>query len=401
MKHLFPSRVARSAPVWVFASVWCLAFWVGAVVPLAAQPATAGDWSLEATVSRTEVTYGEPVELTLLLSRRTANFGATGLAVPNIPDIPGFVVSSRNSSQEISMVNGQGLATVRSMVQLVAEKPGDYTIPAFNLKTPDGAILSTRPISIKVKERVAAPPADDTDSEAPAQDGAAETEPRGGVGIWQALALVGGIIVLILTTPLILSYLMNPGSGRSRFASTAPAAEVVDDDDDDAVRARNAQRATGTNAAPAANSAAAAGMAQRDASQARQPLAPPVAPAVTASEFDDEITRIARDFPEVSHDFYRRFFDAFHRAVLGSVTRPGSNLTPAELMQTCVEVLPTAESGAARRLAAEWEEVTYAAVAPARPWRDLLGDARLVLQALATSVTAEAFRAARTSVTKE
>lgn len=97
--------------------------------------------AVSADVDRTSVSLGETFSLIL-----TATDGDS-LGQPDLSQLePNFSVLGQSSSQNIQIQNFKKISTQRLTIRLLAQKPGNHTIPA--LKTASG---STQPISISVK----------------------------------------------------------------------------------------------------------------------------------------------------------------------------------------------------------------------------------------------------------
>jgi hypothetical protein len=102
----------------------------------------AADIRFTASVSKTEVGTTEQFEVTFSLSGNGDRFTP--------PAFNGFlVVSGPNVSQSMSVINGASSSSMAYSYELVAVKPGTYTIGPATIVV-NGKTLSTQPIKIKV-----------------------------------------------------------------------------------------------------------------------------------------------------------------------------------------------------------------------------------------------------------
>jgi len=111
-----------------------------AVIP-AARAAT-----LNAVLDRDSVPVGETATLSLIFT------GGTPTRISQMPGIPDLVTQYVGPSTQIMVINGQTSSKVTHNFLLQANRPGDFTIPAFTA-TVDGVELSTEPLTLKVLKR--------------------------------------------------------------------------------------------------------------------------------------------------------------------------------------------------------------------------------------------------------
>ncbi len=127
-----PPRARRSLKLLRWAAVL---FLVGMLTSHAA--------GFKASLDRDSVIVGENVTLTLTFD------GAQLSGTPNLPAIPGLQVVGTTSSQQSTLVNGK-MNTVQSFIfTLVANQPGDITIPALQIDL-NGQRASSAPVKLKV-----------------------------------------------------------------------------------------------------------------------------------------------------------------------------------------------------------------------------------------------------------
>ncbi len=117
-----------------------MAVCTGAVLLFAA-PLPAEDVSVTATVDKTEATMEDTIVL------RVSVKGAR--SEPQVGRIPGFSVTSRGSSSQVSIVNGRMSASVEYTYLLYPQKQGTYTIGPFYVEN-DGSRIESNRISVTV-----------------------------------------------------------------------------------------------------------------------------------------------------------------------------------------------------------------------------------------------------------
>lgn len=124
------------------------------LVLLAAGLAIAGhaqEISFTATVDKSEIGAGDPVQLTVTLSNARGRISA--------PDLGGMVVlAGPFSSSNITNFNGRFVSTESFTWRITATRPGTYTIGPARVQV-GGGIIETDPITIKVGPARAGSPA--------------------------------------------------------------------------------------------------------------------------------------------------------------------------------------------------------------------------------------------------
>ncbi len=357
-------RLCRHA---VYILVW---LWI-----IASATAGAQDFQVESSVDRTEIAAGESVVLTLTITQSLQS-GGPGIRVPPIPPMEGLDVVSQRSAQNMQIINGVGTVQVQTVAEILPKAPGKYTIPGFSLKGPDGKVHTTKPINITVTEASRPAPSD-----AEAANTPDETEERGGVSLARGLAVVGGVILLVVLSPLAISFFfsLREKQGSPRFAETEA---------DGLAGSRPAQR---TAAAGNGNSRAApqkpslpGNSSERPSKQAETATAKKgeavMTPVVAKSiDFDAELIAIKRRNPDGGSELHRECFDLFHRALIAASDGMNASLTPAELTEKLARRAPASVAEPIRRLAAEWEQLVYARMSPARSFAGVEQDVRAVL----------------------
>lgn len=141
-----------------------LKYYISLLLLLCTSVLFAADVKFTASVSKTEVGTTEQFEVTFSLNGNGERFTAPGFS--------GFlVVSGPNVSQSMSIINGASSTSMAYSFDLVAVKPGTYTIGPATIVV-NGKMLSTQPIKIKVVKGTTAASAQ--------QAAAAQQQQRGG-----------------------------------------------------------------------------------------------------------------------------------------------------------------------------------------------------------------------------
>jgi hypothetical protein len=104
---------------------------------------TAHAVTFSASLDRNAIRVGEQATLTLRFD------GGQPSGVPRLPEVPNLQIQFGGQSQQISIINGQRTASLLLTYVVVAAKPGDYTIPAFNVPVA-GTMLPSQPLALKV-----------------------------------------------------------------------------------------------------------------------------------------------------------------------------------------------------------------------------------------------------------
>jgi len=123
----------------------------------AATACFADDVSFVASVDKDQVSLGDRVVLTLMVT------GAQNPQTPQLPASDGFDVVSGGTSSQYNIVNGSMFASRSFMYVLVPKKAGKFTVGPATV-TCDGTDYKTKPIEIEVL----------AEGQAPAQQGATE-----------------------------------------------------------------------------------------------------------------------------------------------------------------------------------------------------------------------------------
>jgi len=316
-------------------------------------PVVAQDVSLDAEVDRTTVRFGESLTLTLTLSQALSGGGGRQIVTPNVDSIPDFDIAGRRTAQNMSFINGVGQLQVQTSLELVPRGPGDFTIPAMGFKLPDGRSVNSKAIKVKVL-----PPEDESAAgqgsaqpPAPEEDDTSRVTNGGGMSLFKAFSMLLLITATVICLPILLSWYMSGRSASSRTrvsqvsqdgAAGAPETGVVED--------------------------------AKFVSAAR--------PSAETVDFEREVERLKIEYKEPTLEFYRLYYDLFHKALVAANSRMRPEQTPDELRRTAEEHFPPAISSRMKPVVDEWEGVTYARMLPTRPFSALHDDARTIVRCL-------------------
>ncbi|HNW35452.1 MAG TPA: BatD family protein [Candidatus Ozemobacteraceae bacterium] len=328
------------------AAVWLAA----ALILMISAAVMAQDIALDAEVDRTTVKFGETLTLTLTLSQAISGTSPGRVMTPNLDSVPNFDVAGRRTSQNMSFVNGVGNLQVQTSLELVPRGPGDFSIPALSLKLPDGRTVSSKAISVKVlppedEQAKTAGSGSSSGAAATADDDTARVAERGGMSVFKAISMLLVIVAIVICLPILLSWYMS-----ARSAS-----------------ARHAKKSQDTGMGEAVEEAA---------------IVSEVKAAEPPIDFEREVDRLKREVPETGLEFYRIYFDLYHKAFIASHAKLDAMKTPDELRRAGEAVLPPAVSARLRAVFDAWEGVTYARFVPSRPFAEIHDDARAILRAL-------------------
>jgi hypothetical protein len=339
-------------------------------------PVLAQDFTIEATVDRREVGFGEALSLSVTITQTGSGFGER-VQVPQIDSIPGFDIVGRRSAQNMTLIQGVGRTQVQILLELVPQSPGDKVIPALSLTTSTGKVSSTHPIPIKVLP----PPAPGSgdagqDSDAAVAD-PARNDPQG-MGFLKGFLWIALFLVLTLAAPVLLSYILDrrrrrtsgagePSSGmaglKREFPPGGPAtgssrrgevsdAEIVPDSTTSRVSAGTSVPGSG------------------------------LSPRPRLLDFAAAIEDLKRQNPEADLGFFRSYFDLFRQAYQAKHKRVLDRMTPSEIVQATGWTLGADGAGRFKRLIDDWEMTAFANTRPSRPFGSVHEDALAILQSI-------------------
>ena len=108
--------------------------------------------TLKASLDRDTITFGESATLTLTFEGGEPQTG------PDLPAVPNLQIASLGTSRQMTFINGQSSSTVSFNFRVMANQPGDYTIPAITTSVGNEK-LASQPLSLKVLKPTAPPAA--------------------------------------------------------------------------------------------------------------------------------------------------------------------------------------------------------------------------------------------------
>ena len=136
----------------IVAFAFALFFAVGGLIPVAASP------SVSQQVSPQEANVGDDITLSFTIQNGSASS-------VDLPEVPGLETTGTYSSTSISLDTSGGFnSALTQTFTLVAQRAGDFTIPAFDIHTSSGEVLRTRPIKLHVVAGGAPTPAQPNNS---------------------------------------------------------------------------------------------------------------------------------------------------------------------------------------------------------------------------------------------
>ena len=295
--------------------------------------------SIEAEVDRTEVAFGETLNLVVTITQELGSGRTQTFGPPRISSIPGFDIVSTRSGQSTSFINGVGTARTQVAYELVPQEPGKFTIPAFSFADNSGNTHSTKPIEITVL-----PP---QTQEEERKDEQPQSEPsrraEEGSSLFKAMLVLGLLLAAIIAPVMILSSV----SGRRASAAAGRRETIIED------------------------------------AEVVEAVAPSAVPPRQAVDFAAEVARLKRQHPEADKAFYQQYFELFGRAALAGSESLSESMTSDEMLKKTAEMCSSdAARQACRRLAGDIELTLYANRPPVRAFAAIDADARDVINAI-------------------
>lgn len=190
-------------------------------------PIYAASFSVETTVDKDKVEFGESLQFVVTLTQEYAYGRTQNLQIPQISNIPGFDIASTRSGQSTTIVNGVGQLKSQMVYELVPQKPGEFTIPAFNFKNQNGEEASSKPIKITVMPPPASNSAKNDANNSSDEQNFEQSEPKAATSIFKALLMLGFILLLFIAIPFI--YLSQRAKKIAKNTKWEEDAVVVED----------------------------------------------------------------------------------------------------------------------------------------------------------------------------
>ncbi len=346
----------------------------------------AEDITISAGVDRTEIEFGDQIQLTVnikkaLTSQNTQSFSNNGFSFSfnsfnmssmndidfRVENIPDFDIMGRSSSQQSRSINGKGESVKQIILTLVPQKVGELTIPAFSMKDKDGEEHHSDQIKIKVNQAAEDPDEDENvitaqDNEGeeninesqqngPASSQPMHSKPQPKESNWFNTLLYAGIAIILFVI-LIIVFAIVAGKKTDK-----PDTDKVDNAKiEDAVIVKQEEPAK-----------------QEEI----------VKPDVEKVEFETIVASIKIQFKEVSVEFYRKYFELFKKACCYRNQNLSMDMTYDELLDKCSKIAGTDNiKQASTRLAFEIETVMYANRMPNRQLIAIESDIKEILNSL-------------------
>lgn len=337
----------------------------------------AADITISSSVDRTDVEFGDTIELTVSIKKpmenqpMTQHFGGNGFSFSfnsssfssmgidddvdfNIDSIPNFDIAGRRQSSQSRMVNGVGESVKQIILTLVPQKEGSLVIPAFSMKDKDGKEHNSTPITINVRKA-----AEDPDDEEPlvASSGSDETsrtnykspEAKKENTLFNILLNVGiALVFVVFAIIAFASYI-----GKKNREQTDKMNETAVED---------------------------AVIVKEEKKKAEELV---VKKDVEKIDFTSRYDSLKRQYKEVSNEFYRKSFDLFKRACCSQSKSLSEDMTFDELLKKIGELAGTKNiEDASSRLSQDIEMVMYANSMPDRKLIELETDMKELLNSL-------------------
>ena len=331
----------------------------------------AADITISSSVDRTDVEFGDTIELTVSIRRPMENkpisrsFGNGGFSFSfnsssfssmgmdddfdfNIDNIPNFDIAGRRQSSQSRMVNGVGESVKQIILTLVPQKEGSLVIPAFSMKDKEGKEHSSTPITINVRKAAEDPEEEDlsstnTSNENSNDNGIKDPEAKKENNLFNFILT----IVIVLTVALV---------AIIAFATYIGSKPKKNNDIEDAVIVKE---------------------------EPQNPVESVKKQGVEKIDFASKYASLKKEYKEVSNEFYRKNFDLFKKACCYTNSTLSEDMTFDELLKKCNELAGTNNiKQATGRLAEDIEMVMYANAMPNRQLSKIESDIKEVLNSL-------------------
>ena len=340
----------------------------------------AEDITISTSVDRTDIEFGDTVELTVQIKKpmenqpMTQHFGGNGFSFSfnsssfssmggfndidfDIENVPGFDIAGRRQSSQSRMVNGVGESIKSIILTLVPQKEGALVIPAFSMKDKDGKEHSSNAIIINVKKV-----ADDPDEEQPSAAVASESENQNEPvkspeakkenTLFNAYFILGIVFIFIIVAIIGFFYFFDNLSKQRNSKGRDNSVE-------DAVIVKEEEKP-----------------AKKQQEQVKEEK-------VEKVEFATIAASLKVQYKEVSPEFYRKYFELFKKACCYRSKALSKDMTFDELLNKCGEIAGTDNIvQASSRLAHDIEMVMYAGSMPNRQLMAIETDIKEVLNSL-------------------
>ncbi len=342
----------------------------------------AEDITISTSVDRTEVEFGDTLELTVQIKKpmesssgfssngfnssgfsfsfNSSGFGSMGGLNDidfDIESVPGFDISGRRQSSQSRMVNGVGESIKSIILSLVPQKEGTLVIPAFSMKDKDGKEHSSKPITINVK-KVADDPEEEQSpaaSEEKKEDSTSvnqNNEAKKENTLFNIYFILGIILVFVIIGIIAFFYFFDNLSKQNKKASEQGVEDAVIVKEEPKVAKEESKESVKHE-------------------------------NVEKVEFATIAASLKVQYKEVSPEFYKKYFDLFKKACCYRSKALSKDMTYDELLNKCSELAGTNNiTQATSRLSHDIEMVMYAGSMPNRQLIAIETDIKEVLNSL-------------------
>ncbi len=351
-------------------------------VLLATSVAWADGISISSSVDRTEVEFGDTIQLTVSIKKaseskpQTHSFSNGGFSFSfnnfsmssmddvdfNVEEIPGFDIAGKRQSSQSRMINGVGESVKQIILTLVPQKEGELVIPAFTTKDSDGKIYNSEPINITVKKPAEDPEEDETavassnDDDETANDKDVrlpDTKKENEAGLF--FKILVGMGILIVTLAIIILCSAPYIAARARKQNEEKS--ISSDEQTEAVDKK-------------------ADESDKDSQETVQEVHERV-------DFSSIVASLKASHPQINSEFYKKYFEYFKKACCYENQHLSQDMTYDELLQKIKEMAGTNNiKDAAARLARDIEMVMYANSMPDRQLFSIESDIKEILNSL-------------------
>lgn len=185
----------------------------------------AAGFTIEATVDKDVVEFGESLQLVVTMSQDFSYGQRQNIGLPQISNIPGFDIASTRSGQSTSIVNGVGVVKSQMIYELVPREAGEFVIPAFTFRDQKGNESSSQAIKVRVAAPKAVATEADVDEEQ--KEESVQNETRAATSMFKALIMFGVILLLFIAVPVVyLSYKSGQAGKNTRWDKVEDAVVV-------------------------------------------------------------------------------------------------------------------------------------------------------------------------------
>ena len=343
----------------------------------------AEDITISTSVDRTEVEFGDTIELTVQIKKPTESspgfssnsFNSSGFSFSfnsssfgsmgglndinfDIDNVPGFDIAGRRQSSQSRMINGVGESVKSIILSLVPQKEGTLVIPAFSLKDKDGKEHSSKPITINVK-KVADDPEEETvttaESDNSKEDNSSvnqNNEAKKENTLFNFYFILGIILVFLIIGIIAFFYFFdNLSKARNKASEKSVEDAVIVKEEKKAAKEESKEPVKHEN--------------------------------VERVEFATIAASLKVQYKEVSPEFYKKYFELFKKACCYRSKTLSKDMTYDELLDKCCELAGTDNiTQASSRLAHDIELVMYAGSMPNRQLIAIETDIKEVLNSL-------------------